>query len=287
MPTKPPIFRPAHIKSRPDQLKIYEAERREREPWRNWYKLKVWLDARAAQLAQEPLCETHLLQYDEIKPANVVHHREPHRGDWAKFIDQDNLASVCKECHDGEIQRGERTGWTDRGWEIEGHKIPARVVQPLGLEPSAIPLTMVCGPPGAGKSTYINARRGPDDVVIDIDMILRDLSGTESRTRERRDRYLLDAFVERNKRLAALATETRPIAAWFIIGAPGPTVRRAWSDQLKPNNIVVMETPAAVCRSRIMAEPTRAETASGMVAGAFAWWERYQQASCDTLRIAA
>ncbi|MDN3627161.1 hypothetical protein [Methylobacterium isbiliense] len=55
--------------------------------------------ARAAQLAR-----------GEVVPASVVNHRRPHRGEWALFIDPENHESVCKPCHDREIQREERAG---------------------------------------------------------------------------------------------------------------------------------------------------------------------------------
>lgn len=261
---------------------VYERERREDQPWRNWYKRKAWSDLRASQLAKEPLCECCLIEREEIAAAEVVHHREPHRGIWEKFIDPDNLASVCKPCHDGEIQRGERAGWTDRGWLVEGHRIPARVIQPLGLRPSAIPLVMVCGPPGAGKSTYVRNHIANGDILIDIDAILSELSGTEVRTQSRRDRFLIEAFIERNKRLARLAIAKQPARAWFIVGAPSTSVRQCWFDQLRPTEVVVFETPADICATRINAASERAETAQGMIEGVHAWWSRYERAECDT-----
>jgi predicted kinase len=141
---------------------------------------------------------------------------------------------------------------------------------------------MMCGPPGAGKSTYVSAHAGPDDIQIDIDAILGELSGTEQRTQERRDRHLFDAFMERNRRLAALGTETRSLKAWFIIGAPRASMRELWVQQLKPQEVVVFETPLSVCRNRIRRVPSRAETAEGMIEGAAAWWNRYERSPCDT-----
>lgn len=282
MPTMPPTFRPPHMQARPAQRKEYERERRDREPWRNWYKRAIWLRLRAQQLAKEPLCECCLIERDDVVGAEVVHHREPHRGVWERFVDPDNLASVCKPCHDGEIQRGERAGWTDRGWQVEGHSIPPRIVQPLGLKASAVPLVMVCGPPGAGKSSYIRERMVDGDILIDIDAILTELSGTQARTQARRDRHLMDAFIERNKRLAGLATAKPPARAWFPVTAAGPSVRACWAEQLKPAAVVVMETPVETCIARIKAAPDRAETAPNMIQGVHTWWDRYSRADCDT-----
>jgi predicted kinase/5-methylcytosine-specific restriction endonuclease McrA len=285
MPVRPITFRPAFQNARSESRREYDKDRQRAEPWRKWYKLKVWQSLRAAQLRKEPLCENCLAEYGSITPADTVHHKDAHGGDWQKFCDPENLQSVCKECHDGEIQRGERAGWTDRGWQVEGHKLPPRVIQPVGLSPSRVPLTIVCGPPGAGKSTYIETHRGPDDIIIDIDAILAELSGDAVRTQERRDTYLMEAFLLRNRRLAALATETRPIAAWFIVGAPRPSMRELWANQLKPFAVVVMQTPAALCRDRILKVSDRAPTASGMIKGALSWWDRYDRSPVDTLYL--
>jgi 5-methylcytosine-specific restriction protein A len=94
----------------PERRREYEARRRSEKRWRNWYKLKAWLVARAAQLAKQPLCE-RCLQRKRIVAATVVNHRKPHKGDWALFIDPANHESSCKPCHDGEIQQEERTGY--------------------------------------------------------------------------------------------------------------------------------------------------------------------------------
>jgi 5-methylcytosine-specific restriction endonuclease McrA len=282
MPTLPPLFR-----SRPRQDHRQQADQRrgECEPWRRWYNLAIWRRLRAAQLRKEPLCENCLLDDGRVTAADTVHHLKPHRGDWSLFTDPANLGSVCKSCHDGEIQRGERAGWTDRAWQVEGHRIPPRVIQPIAMQPSAIPLTMVCGPPGAGKSTYIDRRKGSDDIVVDIDAILTELSGSVLRTQQRREQYLLDAFMERNRRLSALSLETRPIKAWFIIGAPHPSTREAWAQQLRPEAVVVMATPLRVCCDRIRGQDTRAPTAQGMIAGVNAWWDRYERSPIDTETI--
>lgn len=68
--------------------------------YRLWYNRAVWRGEhglRKKQLARHPLC-------DQCgKPANVVDHRKPHRGDWFLFcggIDMENLRSLCKVCHD-------------------------------------------------------------------------------------------------------------------------------------------------------------------------------------------
>lgn len=45
-----------------------------------------------------------------VTPGDVVDHVIPHKGDEELFFSSDNLASLCKRHHDGEVQRVERGG---------------------------------------------------------------------------------------------------------------------------------------------------------------------------------
>lgn len=102
-------------------------DERSRAPWRNWYKLKSWFNLRDRQLGRQPLCERHK-ERGKYVAATVVHHKVPHRGDRALFIDPDNLESLCKACHDGEAQQQEKRGFSSRvgpdGWPTDdGHPL--------------------------------------------------------------------------------------------------------------------------------------------------------------------
>lgn len=48
----------------------------------------------------------------------------------------------------------------------------------VGLSGPVFDVTLVCGPPGAGKSAWVAARRRVSDVVVDLDAIAAALSGT-------------------------------------------------------------------------------------------------------------
>ena len=61
-------------------------------------------------------CHCGALDPPRLRPATVVNHRVPHRGDHALFWDRGNWEGVCKPCHDGPIQRAEfRNGYRRRG----------------------------------------------------------------------------------------------------------------------------------------------------------------------------
>lgn len=105
MPTRPRALRP-HGQGEGTAKARHDQRRRETVPWRHWYKLPIWLQIRADQLAREPLCR-RCAKAGRVVPANTVNHVEPHRGNWAKFI-AGPFESACAPCHSGPIQAEER-----------------------------------------------------------------------------------------------------------------------------------------------------------------------------------
>ena len=81
------------------------AARRASAEYHAWYGLPLWIDdLRPAQLLREPWCRECAKRGIRTR-ATVVDHVDPHQGDWAKFIDRDNLQSLCKRCHDQKTAR--------------------------------------------------------------------------------------------------------------------------------------------------------------------------------------
>jgi len=65
------------------------------------YQSKAWVKGRAWFLRQRPFCECEQCKASGIqRPANVVHHIIPHKGDWALFLDMENWLPMSKLCHD-------------------------------------------------------------------------------------------------------------------------------------------------------------------------------------------
>ena len=58
-----------------------------------------WQKARKCFLLKNPFC-LECQQEGKLKPATVVDHINPHRGDEKLFWDESNWQPLCKRCHD-------------------------------------------------------------------------------------------------------------------------------------------------------------------------------------------
>ena len=132
-------------------------------------------------------------------------------------------------------------------------------------------VVLVCGPPGAGKSTYVQAHAGSDDPVIDLDTIAKEYGFRRNRPRDQLE-FLL---AERNRRLAALAEAEPHRTAWVILTAPSSRLRQWWMDSLavKPDDLIVLAPPLAELHRRIVADPDRRDVVSEHLAVARKWFE--------------
>lgn len=150
---------------------------------------------------------------------------------------------------------------------------------PVDAQPSAVPLTIVCGPVCAGKTTWVRQQAQPDDVVIDLDEIRakrlnRPISHGCSEG-------LSAALNARNRRIKALAHEVRNVRAWLIVGAPTAAERNAWAMRLRPSRVVVMPTPVAKCLARLARRNPESTTELGVAVGN--WWRDYQPLETDEI----
>lgn len=82
-----------------------QTSRRESAQWHGWYSLPIWTnDLRPAQLMREPFCRICAARGVRTK-ATDVDHVVDHKGDWGRFIDRNNLESLCHSCHSRKTMR--------------------------------------------------------------------------------------------------------------------------------------------------------------------------------------
>lgn len=99
----------------------YDRRRSQQLEYRRWYGRKAWKTRRWAKLQETPWCEPCYLLGRKTR-ATEVNHREPHGGDWDKFINGE-LESCCKPHHDAAIQAAEQRGYRTTpgkdGWPVD------------------------------------------------------------------------------------------------------------------------------------------------------------------------
>jgi 5-methylcytosine-specific restriction protein A len=198
-----------------------------------------------------------------VNPATVADHIIPHLGDPGLFW-HGELQSLCEPHHKGAKQQIETKGFSSEvgldGWPVDpNHPANSNTTEqpysiPHHVRPSAIPVHIVCGAPGAGKTTYVRTNAKPKDVIIDLDDIRQRIGtgryDTSAATRRK-------AFGQRGIMIRSLA-DRREGEAWLTLLAPTQAERKAWLRALGARAVMYeLKTPADVCKSRIMADPTR------------------------------
>lgn len=199
--------------------------------------------------------------------ATVANHKIPHKGDEQLFW-YGELESVCKPCHDGHIQSSERRqerglpervvigldGWP-LGWDGIGQDRPQRwgFSIPHYVKPSAVPVHLVCGPPGAGKTTYVRQNSKPGDIIIDFDLIRESLGMTRENSKYRDIRRVL----RRRDTIIRGLHEASGCEAWIVMLAPTRAERREWKRALGGVTVHKINTEADECKRRIALDKTR------------------------------
>lgn len=135
-------------------------------------------------------------------------------------------------------------------------------------------VTLVAGPPGAGKSTYVREHMQPGDLVYDFDELVAALTLQPLHT-GRTDRARGVVLAVRDL-LGGLAARD-PGRWWFISSAPGADERDAW--RAAGARVVVVVAPLDVCVARCAARPPGEDWPA--VIGR--WWRLYRPQAGDVV----
>lgn len=223
-----------------------------------------WQKTRALFLQANPLC-VQCEGYGVLAPADVVDHVTPHRGDDALFWDEENWQPLCAKCHN------RKTAMEDGGFG-------AAAILPPGMRRSLVPLIVVAGAPGSGKTTMVQRHAAAGDLVLDMDVLRARLTGLPMY--ESPESTFVPALRERNAQIMRLTTNPVPWPrAWLIATAPTAAARRWWRRKADAR-IVLVETPTSECAERITKDHRRRDKAR-FHAAAEQWWKAYQRDPAD------
>lgn len=133
-------------------------------------------------------------------------------------------------------------------------------------------VTLVCGPPVAGKTTWAEARAGPGARVIDLDAICRSLGSRSSHDHPRHIKRMAEQ-IRRSLEDRAAGGEGET----FVIRClPNPADREAAAKRLGAR-VVVLAVPEDEALARAVADG-RPEWTSQAIRD---WWDRYEPSPVD------
>ena len=123
---------------------------------------------------------------------------------------------------------------------------------PAWLRPASCRLTIVTGPPCAGKSTLVANEAGRLDMVVDLDDLAARIDPSFANGRRWTSELLNRAVRARNSLLGSLSTLPPRSAAWFIVGAPSVAEREWWRGKLQPADWRHLDPGRLECERRAL-----------------------------------
>lgn len=132
-------------------------------------------------------------------------------------------------------------------------------------------VTLVTGPPGAGKNHYISEHMKADDLVVDLDVL--------------REQYPALSLVglqtlQQTIEDAAHASEHD---AWVIRCVADGEKRTELARRIKADEVVVIETPADVAKAQIRSRGRHHEKFDELDTAVDSWWSQYGVVGSDVI----
>ena len=142
---------------------------------------------------------------------------------------------------------------------------PSTAGIPSAGPPNTPTVTLICGPPCAGKTTYAQTHAKPGDLIVDWDLIAQRLGSPTTHTHRRIYRQRADAEV---RRLCDEIKAGLHPTAWVIRSLPDPHQRQQWAASLGAR-VVLLDEPDHVLTQRARQRPN-----PSAVIEAIRYWRR-------------
>lgn len=137
-------------------------------------------------------------------------------------------------------------------------------------------VTLVCGPPCAGKTTYVRRHAQPGDLILDADTIAQQLGSPRQWMHAPEFAAEAQDIMDRGMaHIARMGSGT----AWVIRSAPDPAERTRLARTLRADQVLVLLPDRRELRRRAQARPHPRQTRQVISR----WLSRYRPAPCDTL----
>lgn len=205
----------------------------------DWARLRKWY------LARNPLCERC------GQPAEIVHHRRV-LADGGERLDANNLEALCGRCH--------RRHHASTRWRRKGQ--------------ASMPVTVVCGPPGSGKTTWVQARTQRGDLIVDADKLFEALSGLPPYDKPE---CLLPFVADAREAIYnRLCRQSNLRHAWIIASGAKAKERSKLRERFSAD-VIVLEVSPEECLRRIGADERRRQNMAAWGPIVARWWDKYER----------
>jgi len=140
---------------------------------------------------------------------------------------------------------------------------------------------VVCGPPGSGKSTFVQNSARFGDLIVDLDEIFRAISGLPMY--EKPETLLPFAIKVKNTLIDAVAAgENKYTNAWIITSGSSAKERDYLARRLRAK-VYVFEVSAMTCARRISKDDRRKDKVQLWMPIIEKWWREYRRRDGDVI----
>lgn len=232
----------------------------------------AWRKLRLLVLGAQPLCADPFGIHEadgQVVVATDVDHIVPkaHGGDDS----MENLQPLCRDCH--QRKSAYVDGFMPGGIGTESFQ-PAARLSARRWARSSIPVTIVAGPPGSGKTTYVKEHSHWGDLIVDVDALYAALSGLE--WYEKPISLLPFALAARDALIARLAGAKNVRHAW-VITSEGLKDRLYRLTDALGAELIVLDVLPLECMARIAADDRRKDRADLWQPIVSRWWEEWER----------